>query len=179
MGDSLSSGYGISEDSAWVSLLQQRLDTDEYNYNVVNASLSGETTTGGLRRLPPLLEQWQPELVIIELGGNDGLRGTNLQTIEQNLSGMIEQAQSAAAQVILLGMHIPPNYGPRYTEAFHQIYVTLADRYSISLVPFLLRDVATRSALMQADGIHPTADAQALILENVWPVLIARLQNNY
>lgn len=175
LGDSLSAGYGIGEAAGWVRLLQQKLHTEQYDYHVVNASVSGETTTGGLRRLDSLLAKWQPELVVIELGGNDGLRGVNLNTIKHNLSRMIAQAQSTAADVILLGMHIPPNYGPRYTDGFHRIYHTLAEEYSISLVPFLLHNVATDSELMQTDGIHPTAEAQPTILETVWPVLAARL----
>lgn len=177
LGDSLSAGYGIGEAAGWVSLLQQKLHSEQYDYHVVNASISGETTTGGLRRLDSLLAKWQPELVIIELGGNDGLRGVNLKTIESNLSRMIAQAQSTPADVILLGMHIPPNYGPRYTDGFHRIYHTLSEEYSISLVPFLLDNVATNSELMQPDGIHPTARAQPTILETVWPVLAAQLVN--
>ena len=171
VGDSLSAAYGINESDGWVSLLQQKLDQDDNSYRVLNASISGDTTSGGKRRLKPLLDQWQPALVILELGGNDGLRGVQPPVIKRNLARMIEQAQSAYAEVLLVGMHIPPNYGPRYTQAFHQLYSTLAEEYSISLVPFLLEGVATREGLMQADGIHPTAEAQMTILENVWPSL--------
>ena len=174
LGDSLSAAYGLSEEQGWVKLLEHRILSHERlasEYRVVNASISGETSAGGLRRAVALLDKWKPAILILELGGNDGLRGVAAPQIEKNLATIIELAQKASADVLLLGMHIPPNYGSRYTEAFHQIFFTLSERYSISLVSFLLENVATREDWMQADGIHPTSEAQQTMLENVWPKL--------
>lgn len=170
-GDSLSAAHGIQREQSWVSLLQQRLDILPEPYRVINASVGGETTDGGLRRLPDTLARVQPRLVILELGGNDGLRGFPLDVIENNLSRMIEQILAAEAKVLLVGMRIPPNYGTRYAEGFHRIYGRLAERHGIALVPFMLDNVATDPALMQSDGIHPQAEAQPRILENIWPRL--------
>lgn len=175
VGDSLSAAYGINVEDGWVSLLQKKLDQEQQGFRVINASISGETASGGERRIGALLQQWQPDLVILELGGNDGLRGVSTKTVTANLASMIEQSQQASADVLLLGMHIPPNYGPRYTSAFHQVYHTLAEKYAINLVPFFLENVATRRDWMQADGIHPTAGAQQTMLDNVWPALEAML----
>ncbi len=171
MGDSLSAAYGIDVEKGWVTLLQQELKRNQLDYEVINASISGETSSGGKRRIDALLDKWQPRIVILELGGNDGLRGVPTKTIEANLDSMITLSATSSAEILLLGMQIPPNYGPRYTAAFHQVFHTLAEKHSISLVPFFLENVATRSDWMQADGIHPTADAQRTMLRNVWPLL--------
>lgn len=170
LGDSLSASYGIEVRQGWVSLLEQRL-AEKYPHFVVNASVSGETTGGGLARLPALLQQHKPVLVIVELGGNDGLRGHPLNVMQQQLGEIIEKSRAAGAQVLLVGMQIPPNYGPRYTNRFRDIYGELAKKFDLPLVRFLLEGVATEASLMQRDGIHPTAEAQEKILDNVWPVL--------
>lgn len=168
MGDSLSAAYGIERESGWVQLLDERL-ADEVK--VINASISGETTSGGATRLPELLRQHQPDIVLLELGGNDGLRGLPPQQMRANLAQMIEASQQAGAQVLLLGIRIPPNYGQAYADAFSQVYRTLAERYDVPLVPFVLEGIALDDSLMQDDGIHPTAEAQPRVLDNVWPAL--------
>ncbi|MDM3872519.1 arylesterase [Porticoccus sp. W117] len=173
LGDSLSSAYNMSQEQGWVNLLQQKL-TQQYpqaRYKVVNSSTSGDTTAGGLNRLPAMLRQHQPKVVIIELGGNDGLRGLSLKQMRANLTRMIELSKNNDAQVVLAGMHIPPNYGQRYTQLFHQVYVELGQQQEIALVPFLLEDIGGVNDLMQADGIHPNAKAQPVILDNIWPHL--------
>jgi len=174
MGDSLSAGYGIQLDESWVTLLQQELRKDKVK--VVNASVSGETSGGGVARLPALLTNHQPDIVIIELGGNDGLRGHPIYTLQNNIQTMITDSKTAGADVILLGMQIPTNYGSRYTNKFREIYPKLAEKNSVSLVPFLLEGVATNTDLLQKDGIHPTAEAQPTILKNVLPVLLPLLE---
>lgn len=171
LGDSISAAYGMEPEEGWVSLLKQRLEERDPDYRVVNVSLSGETTGGGLARLPDALARHQPDIVVLELGGNDGLRGYPITRIRANLEAMIEKAQGAGAEVILAGMHIPPNYGPRYVNAFHAMFKALAERHGTGLVPFLLEDIATNQEYMQTDGIHPTASAQPLILDNLWPSL--------
>jgi len=171
LGDSLSAGYGISVKEGWVSLLEQRIASEGYGYQVVNASVTGETTQGGLARLPRVLQTHKPAIVVIELGGNDGLRGLPLATTRENLRRSIELAKGAKARVVLVGMMIPPNYGPRYTQEFRDIYTGLASGHSIPLVPFLLDKVALNSEFMQPDGIHANAKGQPRMLENVWPVL--------
>jgi acyl-CoA thioesterase I len=171
LGDSLSAGYGISVQEGWVNLLAQRLSNQGYGYKVVNASVSGETTQGGVARLPRVLELHKPEIVVIELGGNDGLRGLPLATSRDNLQRAITLARNAKARVLLVGMMIPPNYGPRYSQEFRDMFPALASRNSVALVPFLLENVALDDALMQEDGIHPNAKAQPRILENLWPRL--------
>jgi acyl-CoA thioesterase-1 len=171
LGDSLSAGYGITVQQGWVNLLAQRIASEGYGYKVVNASVSGETTQGGLARLPRVLQLHKPDIVIIELGGNDGLRGLPLSTSRENLRRSIELARNAKARVVLVGMLIPPNYGPRYEREFRDMYTTLAARYSVALVPFLLDKVALNPELMQADGIHANAKGQPRMLENVWPKL--------
>lgn len=171
IGDSISAAFGLEIEQGWVSLLQKRLEEQDYPHRVVNASVSGETTAGGLARLPVLLEQVQPELVIIELGGNDGLRGLPAANMQQNLSAMVEQSRASGADVILLGMRIPPNYGPRYNDAFEQVFVDLSQNLDVPLVPFLLEGVGTVPELMLDDGIHPGAAAQPLLLDNAWPVI--------
>jgi acyl-CoA thioesterase-1 len=156
---------------SWPSLLQQRLDQDGHAYRVFNSSIAGETTQGGLTRLPRLLERQQPDIVILELGGNDGLRGLPLEVTRDNLSAMIEQSLALGARVILAEMRIPPNYGRTYTEKFNGTYGELAERHGVVLLPFLLKDIALESGMMQADGIHPTAAAQPIILDQVWAAL--------
>jgi len=171
LGDSLSAAYGMELGESWPSLLQQRLDEHGHAWQVFNSSITGETTQGGLTRLPRLLEQHEPAIVIIELGGNDGLRGLPLEVTRENLSRMIEQSLTAGARVVLAEMRIPPNYGRTYTEKFNGTYSDLAARYDVVLLPFVLQDIALEPGMMQADGIHPTAAAQPIILEQVWTAL--------
>jgi acyl-CoA thioesterase-1 len=171
LGDSLSAGYGIKVQEGWVSLLGQRLASEGYGYRVVNASVSGETTQGGLARLARALQTHQPAIVVVELGGNDGLRGLPLAASRTNLSRIIEQSRAAKAKVLLLGMMIPPNYGPRYGEEFREMFASLAKKYSVAFVPFFLDKVALEPARMQADGIHPNASGQPQMVDNVWPAL--------
>jgi acyl-CoA thioesterase I len=171
-GDSISAGYGLARvDQGWVALLQTRLKEQGYGYQVVNASVSGETTAGGLARLPRALQVHQPGIVILELGGNDGLRALPIAQMRSNLGHMIDLATAAGAKVLLLGMRMPPNYGPDFTEQFRLCYVDLARDEKIPLVPFLLQDIALTPALMQADGIHPNDLGQPKLLDNVWPSL--------
>jgi acyl-CoA thioesterase-1 len=174
-GDSLSAAYGIGEDEGWVTLLDERLKDEGMAVEVINASVSGETTTGGRARLPSLLRNYQPSHVLIELGGNDGLRGLPLSLMRENLTAMITLSLDAGAEVILAGMQIPPNYGPRYTVPFFEQYAELTDQYGLSLIPFLVDGIPQQPELMQADGIHPKAEAQSMILDNVWPVLMQAL----
>ena len=171
VGDSLSSAYGFEQSKGWVSLLQTRLHQADANYRIVNASISGETTQGGQQRLPSLLQKYQPDYVIIELGGNDGLRGLSLKQLKNNLESMITNIQQYNAITILAGIKLPPNYGQDYTRDFYQVYVELSNQYKLTFIPFLLDGVATNKNLMQEDGIHPVADAQALIRDNVWKVI--------
>ena len=171
VGDSLSAGYGLAIHENWPSLLQTRLAATSYPHRVVNASISGDTTSGGLARLPRALERHAPSIVLIGLGGNDGLRAIPIPEFRRNLARMIQLSQQAGATVLLAGVHIPPNYGPEYTQAFHAVYHELAQEYGTGLVPFILEDVALDPELMQADGIHPTAAAQPVIVDNVWPAL--------
>ncbi len=178
IGDSLSAAYGIEADKGWVSLIGQRLKEKSFNYQIVNASISGDTSANGLVRLPALLKRYQPVLVIVELGGNDGIRGLSIKVMKQNLSKIIVNSLQAQARVLLTGIKIPPNYGKRYTQAFYAVYTSLANEYQIPLVPFLLDSVGTRSELMQADGVHPTEQAQSLIAENVWPYLASMLSRS-
>jgi acyl-CoA thioesterase-1 len=171
-GDSISAGYGLARvEQGWVALLQTRLKDQEYGYQVVNASVSGETTAGGLARLPRALMLHQPEIVILELGGNDGLRALPIAQMRANLVRMVDLASAAGAKVVLLGMRMPPNYGPEYTEQFRLCYSDLARDKKLSLVPFLLNDIALVPDLMQADGIHPNELGQPKLLANVWPSL--------
>ena len=171
LGDSLSSGYGLGAEQSWVGLLENQVDGQAYGYAVVNASIAGDTTAGGLARLPGLLEAHSPSIVVIELGGNDGLRGQPVPTLKRNLARMIELAQTSGAEVVLAGIQIPPNYGPAYTEAFASVYGELASEYHVALVEFILEGVALDSSLMQADRIHPNAAGQRPMFENVWNVL--------
>lgn len=176
-GDSLSAAYGIQQHEGWVALLQQRLALKKMNYQVVNASISGETTSGGLSRFADMLALQKPNIVVIELGGNDGLRGLSALETSNNLDAMIKQAKAKKAKVLLLGMKIPPNYGLKYSRQFSNNYQNLAKTHQVKLVPFFLDGVAGNPKLMQADGLHPTAEAQTKILENVWPTLNKILKN--
>ena len=171
MGDSLSAGYGVNVDATWVALLQKRLAGQGYGYRLVNASISGETTGGARPRLPRALKLHRPAIVIIELGGNDGLRGLPLGQVKDNLEAMVTQSQAAGAQPLLVGMRIPPNYGPAYAEQFHAMYSELGAKLKVPVLGFFLDRVALNDKLMQADGIHPAAAGQPLLLENLWPVL--------
>jgi acyl-CoA thioesterase-1 len=170
-GDSLSAGYGLPRGKGWVDLLQQRLTENKLAYRVVNASVSGETTLGGRQRLPAALTQHRPAIVILELGANDGLRGQPVDAMRDNLNAMLEASQRAGARVLLIGMRIPPNYGPRYTEKFQSTYRDSARQHGVAYVPFLLDGFADRRELFQDDGIHPGEQAQPLILDNAWPAL--------
>jgi acyl-CoA thioesterase-1 len=176
LGDSLSAAYGVAMESGWVSLLDRHLSDAEIPVTVVNASISGETTQGGLARLPNLLAQHQPGLVIIELGANDGLRGFPLHLIRANLKQLISLSKESGAQVLLLGMRIPPNYGAKYTSLFYETYQQLAQQENTGLVPFLLDGVAAEDTMMQEDGLHPNSEAQPILLQNVLPALLPLLQ---
>ena len=175
-GDSLSAAYGIPLEQGWVALLQKRLEQKGYPYTVVNTSVSGETTAGGLGRLGKELQQYKPDLVVIELGANDGLRGLSLKQMHKNLQAMIEQSRAADAEVLLLGMRLPSNYGQAYTEQFHQTFKDVAEQTKVPLVPFLLEDIALNRSMFQEDGVHPTAAAQPALLEHVWTKLEEMLQ---
>jgi acyl-CoA thioesterase-1 len=170
-GDSISAAYGISVEDGWVALLQKKLTSQGYGYRVVNASVSGETTGGGAARLPRALELHRPAIVILELGGNDGLRGLPVDEVRANLDSMIRKSRAAGARVLIVGMRMPPNYGPAYSQKFQALYADLAQRYRAPFVPFLLEKVALDAALMQGDGIHPSARAQPTLLDAVWPKL--------
>ena len=174
VGDSLSAEYGIARGSGWVALLKQRLSQQKLSWRVVNASVSGDTTAGGRSRLPALLQQHRPALLIIELGGNDALRGLPLASTEDNLQAMVQAAQAAGARVLLVGMQVPPNYGRRYSEDFEQLFVRVAKTSKVTLVPMLLAGIADAPdpvALFQPDRIHPKAEAHPRMLDNVWPAL--------
>ena len=171
VGDSLSSGYGIAAGQSWVAMLEDRLQAEGYGYQVVNASIAGDTSAGGLARLPRLLELHDPTLVVIELGGNDGLRGQPVATLRANLTKMIELSRASGAEVLLAGMQIPPNYGMAYTQALAAVYPEVAEQFDAALIEFLLADVALQRDLMQPDGIHPNAAGQEIVFANVWRVL--------
>jgi len=176
-GDSLSAAYGVRPEQGWVTLLTQRLQTQGYGYQVINASVSGETSSGGLERLPRALSLHAPDILILELGANDGLRGLPVNAMHDNLAQMVRLAQAAGARVLLVAIRIPPNYGPRYTDEFGRAYGEIAQKYHLPLVPFLLEKVALDAALMQEDGLHPNAAAQPIILDTVWPHLKPLLKN--
>jgi acyl-CoA thioesterase-1 len=169
LGDSLSAEYGLTRGSGWVALLEQKLKAEKIDAAVVNASISGETTSGGRTRLPALLSQYKPSLVVIELGANDGLRGLPVAAAEANIRAMVEQSRKQNAQVLLVGMRMPPNYGRAYTEQFFSMYQKLSAQLKAPLVPFMLEGVAETPALFQADRLHPTAQAHPVILANIWP----------
>ena len=168
VGDSLSAAYGLPVEEGWVDLLQERLDARYGDWNLINASISGDTTAGARARLPQAMQRHHPDILILELGGNDGLRGLPLPEMKANLSAMIGVAREHRSRVLLIGMQLPPNYGRRYTERFEQVYRELANEQDVELLPSLVADIGTRAALMQADGIHPNAAAQPLIMDRVW-----------
>jgi len=170
-GDSLSAAYGLSVNQGWVHLLAERIKQMRLDWRVVNASVSGETTAGGLRRLPEDLKRHKPDLVVIELGGNDALRGQPVAEIRRNLQTMVRQCREAHAQTVLVGIMIPPNYGTDYAVEFRDAYRKVAERDNVALVPFLLKGLAERPDYFQADQVHPTAAAQPMLLDNVWPVI--------
>ena len=175
LGDSLSAGFGLDLKDTWIALLQSKLDREGYGYRLVNASISGDTTGNGLRRLPRALSKHQPEIVIIELGGNDGLRGLPTEVMRDNLEAMITQSQEAGAAVVIAGMLIPPNYGATYTEEFAAVYPQLAEKHNAALIPFFMEDVALDPSKMQSDGIHPNKEAQPILMETVWKTLAPAL----
>ncbi len=170
-GDSLSAAYEIPQQLGWVSLLQQRLEDQHYPYKVINASVSGETTSGGLSRLSATLNEHQPNIVILELGANDGLRGLPLTEMKANLAQIIEQSKKSGAKVLIIGMRIPPNYGPKYSQSFTQKYQQLSQEFKVPRVPFMLQGMENRLELIQDDGLHPNVQGQPIILENIWPQL--------
>jgi len=170
-GDSLSAAYGIAQARGWVALLEERLKREHRDYIVVNASISGETSAGGLARIDRVLQLHRPRILVLELGGNDGLRGLPVAQMKRNLGTIIERSQKAGARVLLVGMRLPPNYGPDYTQLFESAYAQLAKRHGTALLPFLLEDFSEKPELFQPDRIHPGAAAQPLMLERVWRVL--------
>lgn len=171
LGDSISAAFGLDTRQGWVSLLEQRLAAEGFDYQVVNASVSGDTSAGGLARLPTLLAEHRPDLLIVELGGNDGLRGQPPAQLQQNLAAIIQSARASGARVLLLGMQLPPNYGARYNALFSQVYADVAGAAQVPLLGFFLDGVGGVPALMQGDGIHPNAAAQPRLLDNLWPQL--------
>ncbi|WP_229458891.1 arylesterase [Massilia glaciei] len=177
LGDSLSAEYGLNRGSGWVALLERKLKTEKIDARVVNASISGETTSGGRARLPALLAQHKPDYVIIELGANDGLRGLPVPAAQDNLRAMLAMAQKNNAKPLLLGMRMPPNYGRAYTERFFGMYGKLAKEYKTPLVPFILEGVAEKPNLFQPDRLHPTAQAHPIILANIWPTFLPMIKS--
>ncbi len=171
VGDSISAAYGLPVETGWVQLLARRLASQGYPYEVVNASISGDTTAGGRARLAPLLARYRPALVVIELGGNDGLRGGDLAAMRANLEAMVAAAKKAGARVLLVGMRMPPNYGPAYTRAFEAAYTSVANKLDVPLVPFFFEGFGETREWFQPDRIHPTRAAQPRLLDNVWPAL--------
>jgi acyl-CoA thioesterase-1 len=167
-GDSLSAGYGLPQGKGWVDLLRQRLERDGYPHRVVNASISGDTTLGGASRLAEALAQHQPAVIVLELGANDGLRGQSIADLRDNLRRMVRDSQARGAKVVLVGMRIPPNYGPDYTKKFQDAFADVSRQAHVPLVPFLLEGIADKRELFQADGLHPTVEAQAILLNNIW-----------
>ena len=179
LGDSLSAGFGLEQDKGWVSLLQQQLQVKHYPHRVINASISGETTQGGASRIGQLLARYKPTIVLVELGGNDGLRGLPLDVIRTSLGNIIKTVRARAIHCVLIGMRLPPNYGPQYTQGFARLYQDLAKQYHVPLVPFLMQGFASNFQLIQGDGIHPTEAAQPLMLGNVWPILLPILESRH
>lgn len=174
-GDSLSAGYGIDVDLSWATLLQARLEDQGYEHRVINASISGETTEGGAARIGAALERFQPSLLILALGGNDGLRGFPPERMRDNLTSIIASSKASGADVVLLGIRIPPNYGPRYTSAFEQVFRDVAEEQGVRWIEFFMEGIALNEALMQDDGIHPNAEAQPKLLDNAWPIIAQTL----
>lgn len=177
LGDSISAEYGLPRDTGWVALMRQRLASERIDYSVANASISGDTTSDGLARLPLVMQRLKPSIVIIELGANDALRGVPLATTEQNLRAIIAQIRKGNAKPVLIGMYVPPNYGPDYTQHFHALYGQLSKELNVPLVPFLLAGLIDRPDLFQSDQMHPTQQAQPMLLDNVWPTLKPLLGN--
>ena len=177
VGDSLSAGYGIDVDQSWATLLQLRLEEQGYEHRVVNASIGGETTEGGATRINQALETFSPALVILELGGNDGLRGIPANRMQDNLENIIVKSEASGAAVVMLGIRIPTNYGRRYREAFERVFSDLAAQYDIQWIEFFMEGIVFDEDLMQSDGIHPNAAAQPLLLDNAWPVITTALAN--
>jgi len=177
VGDSLSAGYGIDVDQSWAALLQSRLEDQGYEHRVVNASIGGETTEGGATRIDQALETFSPALVILELGGNDGLRGIPANRMHENLENIILKSEASGAAIVLLGIRIPTNYGRRYREAFEKVFRDLAAQHEIPWIEFFMEGIAFNEDLMQSDGIHPNATAQPLLLDNAWPIITAALAN--
>lgn len=175
-GDSLSAGYGIEVDQSWAALLQQRLEQQGYEHTVVNASISGETTEGGATRIAAALQNFAPELIILELGGNDGLRGFPAKRMQANLETIVERAKSSGAEVILLGIRIPTNYGPRYSAQFEAVFRDVSEKHSIQWIEFFMDGIALNDDLLQDDRIHPNAAAQPILLDNAWPIINAALE---
>jgi acyl-CoA thioesterase-1 len=171
VGDSISAGYGLPSGAGWVALLEKRLAAEHSSYRVVNASISGDTTAGGRERLPALLQRLRPAVTVIELGGNDGLRGGNLDAMRDNLDAMVAAAQKSASRVLLVGVRLPPNYGPAYVRRFAAIFSEVAKARKVALVPFLFEGFGEDNAMFQPDRIHPVAAAQPRLLDNVWPAL--------
>jgi acyl-CoA thioesterase-1 len=171
LGDSISAEYGLARDTGWVALMRQRLASERIDYSVANASISGDTTSGGRARMPELMQRLKPSIVIVELGANDALRGVPLSTTEDNLRTIVEEAQQGHAKVVLIGMYVPPNYGPDYTQKFHGLYEHISKDLHTSLVPFLLAGIADKPEMFQADQMHPAQQAQPVLLNNVWPTL--------
>ncbi len=178
LGDSISAEYGLPRDTGWVALMRQRLTDQRIDYSVANASISGDTTSGGRARLPALMQRLKPSVVVVELGANDALRGVPLSTTEDNLRTIIEQVQQGHAKVVLIGMYVPPNYGPDYTQKFHGMYGDLSKELRVPLVPFLLAGIADKPEMFQADQIHPAQQAQSVLLNNVWPTLAPLLRTS-
>jgi acyl-CoA thioesterase-1 len=175
MGDSLSSAHGLTASQGWVSLLEERLEAHGHVYRVVNASITGDTTRGGLARLPKALDRHKPSLIIIELGGNDGLRGIQPRQMQKNITEMVELSRRHGSQVLLVGVRLPANYGEAFTQRFEAVYRKVAENTGVALLPFLLKDVAEHPSLFQSDGIHPSSEAQEIILDNVWTALVPLL----
>jgi acyl-CoA thioesterase-1 len=175
VGDSLSAAYGIPVEQGWVSLLQERLDSRDYPFRIINASISGDTTANARARLSQALASHEPAVVLLELGGNDGLRGLSLTEMKSNLDAMISSVQETGARLLLIGVQLPPNYGPRYTERFQSVYRELAVEHDLALLPSLVDGIGTEQKLMQQDGIHPNASAQPLIRDRVWEALLPLL----
>jgi acyl-CoA thioesterase-1 len=176
-GDSLSAAYGLQVELGWPHLLQQKIITKNLPWQITNVSISGETTDGGMLRIDDALQRYQPDIVILELGANDGLRGQSIKKMTSNLQQMIVKSQAIDATVVLAGMHIPSNYGKRYTQAFHQSYINLSDDFNTVLIPFILDEIATNSDLLLPDGLHPNADGQQQMLVNVWQYLQPLVDN--
>ncbi|HEV3104924.1 MAG TPA: arylesterase [Trinickia sp.] len=178
LGDSISAEYGLPRDTGWVALMRRRLAEERIDYSVANASISGDTTSGGRARMPELMARLKPAIVIVELGANDALRGVPLATTEDNLRTIVGQAQQGHAKVVLVGMYVPANYGPAYTERFHGLYGTLAKELKVRLVPFLLAGIENKPDMFQDDQMHPSQQAQPVLLNNVWPVLEPMLRRS-